>query len=347
MRTSCKPHGRRGGFTLIELLVVIAIIALLVGILLPALKEARRAARMTQSLANLKQYATSVESYQSEYRSGPMYAFSWTSARPNLDAALSGMPTTYATDVEAAAGQAVHIIRRRSAPEQPNFPIQASWIPHVLYTHLVLLDYLAARLPEPMVASPEDRELLSWQANPLTPPPGVLERQPYSSSYQFTSSAFGPDRESMTGQSLEQGPTHGTYYLYNNPKLGDKKVADVAFPNQKVLVFDPYQRHFGKNQPYFTHPSCRTVAAFYDASVRVISTSSVNHGGYRAAGPVGNRRAPVTYDNGVGPIPWIDNSNLTQPGRMRWTLGGFKGVDISSDKAAPTATVNSEPFRVP
>ncbi|MCW5766295.1 MAG: type II secretion system protein [Phycisphaeraceae bacterium] len=346
MHTRVQSREDRG-FTLIELLVVIAIIALLVGILLPALKEARRAARMTQSLANLKQYGNSVETYSAEYRGGPQYAFTWTSARPNLDAALSGVPTTYATDVEAAAGQAVHIIRRRSAPEQPSFPIQPAWIPNVLYTHLVLLDYLAARLPEPMVCSPEDRRLLRMQADPLNPPPGELQRVPYSSSYQFSSSTYGPDRESPTGQSLEQGPHHGVFYLYNNPKLGGKKVADVAFPNQKVLVFDPYQRHFGKTEPYFTHPSCRTVAAFYDASVRVVPMSAVNHGGYRAAGPTGNRRAPITYDNGVGPIPWIDNSNVTQPGKFRWTLGGFKGVDISSDRATPTATVNSEPFRVP
>jgi prepilin-type N-terminal cleavage/methylation domain-containing protein len=55
------------GFTIIELLVVVSIIALLVGILLPAIGKARDQAQLTRSQANIKQLGTAAVTYSGEW----------------------------------------------------------------------------------------------------------------------------------------------------------------------------------------------------------------------------------------------------------------------------------------
>ena len=62
---------RSRGFTLIELLVVIAIIAILIALLLPAVQQAREAARRTQCKNNMKQIGLALQNYHDVHRSFP------------------------------------------------------------------------------------------------------------------------------------------------------------------------------------------------------------------------------------------------------------------------------------
>ena len=320
------------GFTLIELLVVIAIIALLISVLLPALGEARKTARLAIDLGNLKQFGFAMGTYSADYQDR-IYAFTWNTPDDIRRGRKSkeGGPLTAANPIAGSAAQATDIIRYRA--NRPDFNQPGSWIPNVLYTHLVVNDYLAQKLPEKMVVSPMDRHRLNWQQDPkelfdqnywfpfqeAASNPNI--RWPYSSSYQVVPASY--DAGTSYTQRIYQG-SHRSYFVPGSAKIGGLRITAVDAPAQKVFMHDSVDR-YSKNQLYYAFPDAKATVLMFDlsGSQRVTDDSNV---GWHPGRPEASSGA-MTFPYNPGAWEPQARKGSTVTGYYRWTRGGLKGID--------------------
>lgn len=345
------PQGRRTwprwqtarAFTLVELLVVIAIIALLISILLPGLCGARKAGRSARCQAQLRQLATAYYTYAGDAK-GWLAAFSWQPGE-TLSQWSDLHNANNATD--AHCDQAADIVRRVTGYHQPRFNGR---IVDRNFTQLVLVDggyFGDERLPAPGVVCPEDQAALTWQRTPpeqiddlalrpLDGSPEYRQMLPHWSSYQMIPAVWSSEKpnEGIT-QSFND---YRLYSHYGSTKFVNKRLDDFAFPSQKVLLFDLFDRH-GKCGPALFHayPKASQPLVFGDGSVQVKKTADANVG-WNPLDP-NNPSSFTLYlyramDPG-DPAP-EGGTALGDPvkGYYRWTRWGVRGIDFGGREPA-------------
>lgn len=311
----------RCGLTITECVAAAGAAGVLAAMLVAGLTTPRRLSSMGESSNNLRQIAAGHAMYGADF-GGKFATFSWT--KGNCPSAYDDLKTA-SSDVSACANQAVDILRRRF---DPTFPKTASWIPHIYYSGLVLSDYLNRRLPDRMVASPEQVTLLKWQSNAADwqQAGAPNNRAPFGSSYEILTPAFFSTPDSGDG-ALYQTDTQ-SMSVPATAQFRSRLASDVAFPSQKVLSFDKYQWHFGPRVAFFMYGEARVLVSMCDGTVSVRHTEAGNRG-WNPTNPSSPEPSWINY----APASYEPPTLSGQPqdlvvGQYRWTRRALVGRDF-------------------
>lgn len=340
----------RSGLTLLELLIGLAVLVVLGAILIPSLGSARKSARIAICGSNLRQLSTGTMSYAADFRDR-FAVFTWSASRDkplklseweDLNGAV--------TPIEAAAAQALDILRRRTGRVELDGRIELefprSWQPYLRHHPLVMLDYLASRLPEKILACPEDKPLIAWQNNiagfdtnafaPFQPTPDAAGKlAPYGTTYMPTMSIFDVSPE---GSRLTQGE-RSSELVAPGGEAAEKsdfaggRLSKVMTPSNKVLFHHEYGLHEAREIAHFGLDQSRQPFVFMDGSVQHLGSIDA-HAGWQP----NNSKDPAPTSFFTDAFAWnpptlASNRAGQDPpdrviGKFRWTREGLAGIDF-------------------
>jgi hypothetical protein len=323
----------RSGFARVEAVALLFIMLVMAALLLASGSYERRTAMLNRDLANLRRIGAWTFAYANDFEDRhPSLLSAPDSIWPDIRATAKSSP------LQQAVGHAIDIVRRRTG--RHTLPLPGGWIPHVLYTHLILADYAQRELPDTTFVSTGDKYRLNWLDDPINkhdngfwqpfqnpesgPVPGSSKRWPYSASFQTPPAWYD---KSETGSRLSQNSTR-SYLLPGGAVLGGHVLSDVAFPAQKVMVHDYGARHFSQQVQYFAAKTSRVVVLMGDGGASPRLTGDANEG-WEPNIPTVARVASLTYSPRTWEPPTSNGTSAEQVwGHYRWTRGGIRGRDF-------------------
>ena len=208
---SLTARSPRRGFTLIELLVVIAIIAVLVALLLPAVQQAREAARRTQCKNNLKQIGLALHNYHDTHNKFPS---GWIA----IDQATN---TPSAHEGTSGAGWAVMIL-----PFIDQANVYNLFNASVPLTDPANARFIAAQMQ--VYKCPSDPQPLTFELGEEGNPTNILATLPIANYI----GSFGPEEldgceePAGTPPVLASGQCKGSGIFYHNSKVSIRDITD-------------------------------------------------------------------------------------------------------------------------